>query len=259
MKRTVLSLLAPLLLTATDYSGVRPRGAPKDYPAYDSAGGITIAVALVPASKVQRQFSGNMVKAGYVVFEIAIYPDPGKDVDVSVDDFSMTVGSEPETAHAETPAEVAQRIQPGRRTHPPNLPPRVQVQTEQTVGVTNGGYDPATGRRYPGGVYTSTGVGVGVGDPRGAGPPPAYPTDPGDPRYPDPSARGGGPPPTQGAPQTLRDKLEEKALPEGRTMKTVAGYVYFPQVAPRLKDSSEPYYVIYSGPAGEIRLMVSAK
>jgi hypothetical protein len=257
MKQIVLPMLSAVLLLATDYSGVRPRSAPKDYPAYESAGGITIAAAVVPANKVQHQLSPNMVKAGYTVLEIAVYPDAGKDVDVSADDFSMTVGSNTETSRAATPAEVAQAIEPGRRTNPPRIPGNVQVETTQTVGVTNGGYDPATGRRYPGGVYTSTGAGVGIGDPRGPAPPPA---DPGlDPRYPNHGGGPGGPPVPQGAPQSVRDKLEQKALPEGRTMKAVAGYVYFPEVSPRLKNSTEPYQLIYSGPNGEIRLTVPAK
>jgi hypothetical protein len=54
-------------------------------------------------------------------------------------------------------------------------------------------------------------------------------------------------------------KLEEKALPEGKTVKAVAGYVYFPKVSPRLVNSSEPYHVNYSGPTGQIHLTVPAK
>src|SRR5216683_530428 len=111
MKRIVVTILAAVLLLATDHSGVRPRGAANDYPAYDSAGGITIAAAVVPSGKVQHQLSREMVKAGYTVLEIAIYPGPGKTVDVSTDDFSMTVGSNPEVARAETPSVVAASIE----------------------------------------------------------------------------------------------------------------------------------------------------
>src|SRR6266481_6051771 len=78
MKRLAVTMLTAALLLATDRSGLRPRGAAKDYPAYDSAGGITIAAAVVPASKVQHQLSREMVTAGYTVLEVAIYPDPGK-------------------------------------------------------------------------------------------------------------------------------------------------------------------------------------
>jgi hypothetical protein len=265
MKRIFVPMLAAVLLLATDHSGVRPRGAAKNYPAYDSAGGVTIAAAVVPASKVQHQLSRDMVKAGYTVFEIAVYPDPGKDVNVSADDFSMTVGSNEDAARTETPVVVAASIEADQRMNQPQVPApgRVQINGEQTIGVSTGGRDPATGRRYPGGVYTGTGVGVGVGDPSGRDPQPvdAPPTDPryppGDRRYPDPGI--GGPPVTQAPPRSVREKLEEKALPEGKTVKAVAGYVYFPKVSPRLVNSSEPYYLNYSGPTGQIRLTVPAR
>jgi hypothetical protein len=253
MKRILLPMLAAVLLLATDRPGVRPRGAAKDYPAYDSADGITIAAAVVPAGKVQRQLSREMVTAGYTVLEIAVYPDRGKVVNVSCDDFSMTVGSNTNVARAETSAVVASSIDSDKRMDQPQIPARVLVHGEETIGVSTGGRDPVTGRRYPGSVYTESGVSVGVGDPRVSGPPPADPRyPPGDPRNPDPGVGGAAPP-------SLYDKLEQKALPEGRTMKAVAGYVYFPKVSPRLVNSSEPYRVTYSGPTGEIHLTVPAK
>jgi hypothetical protein len=185
-----------------------------------------------------------MVKAGYTVLEIAIYPDRGKNVNVSSDDFSMTIGSSRNIARAETPAVVASSIDSDKRMDTPHIPPPVQVHGEETIGVSTGGRDPVTGRRYPGSVYTESGVGVGV-DPRGSGP-----------QNPDPGL--GGPAP-QGTPRSIYDRLEEKALPEGRTMKAVAGYVYFPKVSPRLVNSGEPYHVTYQGPAGQIQLTVPAK
>src|SRR5579862_4287567 len=77
MKRIFVPMLVAVLLLATDRPGVRPRGPAKDYPAYDSADGITIAAAVIPAAKVQHQLSREMVKAGYIVLEIAVYPGPG--------------------------------------------------------------------------------------------------------------------------------------------------------------------------------------
>jgi len=245
MRRIFVPMLAAVLLLATDHPGVRPRGAAKDYPAYDSADGITIAAAVVPAGKVQHQLSREMVKAGYTVLEIAIYPDHGKNVNVSSDDFSMTIGSSRNIARAETPAVVASSIDSDKRMDPPHIPAPVQVHGEETIGVSTGGRDPVTGRRYPGSVYTESGVGVGAGNPRG-----------GDPQNPDPGL--GGPAP-QGTPRSIYDRLEEKALPEGRTMKAVAGYVYFPKVSPRLVNSGEPYHVTYQGLAGQIQLTVPEK
>jgi hypothetical protein len=257
MKRIFVPMLAAVLLLATDHPGVRPRGAAKDYPAYDSADGITIAAAVVPAGKVQHQLSREMVKAGYIVLEIAVYPGPGKNVIVSSDDFAMTVGLNPDVTRAETPAVVAASIESDKRMNQPQIPGRVQVHGEETIGVSSGGRDPVTGRRYPGGVYTESSVGVGIGDSRVGDPPPADPRyPPGDPRNPDPGLGGAAP---QGTPPSVYNRLAEKALPEGRTMKAVAGYVYFPKVSPRLVNSSEPYHVTYQGPTGEIHLTVPAK
>jgi len=64
MKRLFLPLLFAVLLLATDHPGVRPRGASKDYPAHETADGITIAAAVVPAGKVQHQLSPAVVRSG---------------------------------------------------------------------------------------------------------------------------------------------------------------------------------------------------
>jgi len=235
MKRIFMPMLAASLLLATDHPGVRPRATAKDYPAYDSADGITIAAAVVPADRVQHQLSRELVKSGYTVLEIAIYPDPGKSLNVSCDNFSMAAGSSQDLARAETPAVVASSIDSDKRMDPPKIPAPVQVHGEETIGVSSGGgRDPVTGRRYPSTVYTESGVGVGVGDPRSPDPAP------------------------QANPRSLYDKLEQKALPEGRTMKPVAGYVYFPKVSPRLANSTEPYNITYQGPTGPIHLTVPA-
>ena len=241
MKRLLVPVLAASLLLATDHSGVRPRRAPKDYPAYESADGITIAAAVVPPDKVQHQLAREIVRSGYTVLEVAVYPGPGKSVNVSCDNFSMTVESSQDVARAETPAVVASSIDSDKRMEEPKIPPPVQVHGEETIGVATGSRDPATGRRYPSTVYTESGVGVGVGDPRGGGPP-----------LPDPGMGGA-------VPQSLYDKLNQKALPEGPTTKAVAGYVYFPRISPRLANSTDPYHITYQGPTGEIHLTVPAK
>jgi len=236
MKRLFLPMLPAVLLLATDHPGVRPRGASKDYPAHETADGITIAAAVVPAGKVQHQLSPAVVSSGYTVLEIAVYPDGGKEVNVSSDDFSMIIGSSRDVARAETPQVVASSIDSDKRMDPPRIPAPVQVHGEETIGVTTGGRDPATGRRYPSSVYTESGVAVGVGEPR----------------YPDPG-------PGRAPPQSVYDKLQQKALPEGRTTKAVAGYLYFPKVSPRLANSTDPYHLTYQGPTEQIHLTIPAK
>lgn len=247
MKRTFIPMLAAVGLLATDHSGVRPRATAKDYPAHDSADGFTIAAGAVPTNKVKGQLSPDLVSAGYTVLEIAVYPDPGNEVDVFAGDFTLRIGPDTTAANPETPVMVARSIEAAKQMDEPKIPSRVPVHGEQTVGVAVGGRDPVTGRRSTG-VYTETGV--SVGNPRGG-----YPADPDDPRYPDPT--WGGTP--SGTPKSLGDKLAEKALPEGKTTKAVAGYVYFPQVSPRLVNSNEPYHLTYKAPTAAIHLTVPAK
>jgi len=249
MKRIFVVALAAVGLLASDHRGVRPRSAAKDYPAYDSADGLALGAVLVPANKVKHQLSPDLVSAGYTVLEIAVYPDSGKEVDVFAGDFTMRIGANTTVANAETPVMVARSIEAAKQMDEPKIPSRVPIHGEQTVGVVIGGRDPVTGRRSTG-VYTETSV--GVGNPRGGYPPQ---TDPGDPRYPDPNWGGTKSPATK----SLGDRLQEKALPEGKTMKAVAGYVYFPAVSPRLVNSNESYHLTYKGPNGNIVLTVPAK
>jgi len=235
MRRVSWIAFAAVAMLASDGPGIRPRAQATDYPAHAAAGGVTIAVAVLPADKVQKLFSADVVKAGYTVMEAAVYPDAGKEIDVSSDDFTLRIGSDPDTARAEPPAVVVVAAAAPDKTPVPQVPGKVTVHTQQTVGYsTGGGYDPATGRRYPGGVYTDTQVGVGVGNPGAGGAPP--------------------PPPAQNRDDRLRQKLEDKALPEGKTAKPVAGYLYFAKATPKLKSLT--FHVIYSGPTGQMDVAV---
>ena len=148
MKRLFVPLLAAVLLLARDHRGVQPRSSGADYPAHGSADGVTIGAVLLPTATVRNQLGREMVKAGYTVLEIAVYPGPGKTVDLSSYDFAMIIGSNPDVVHAERPAVVAASIEADKHTNQPRIPGRVQVYGEQTIGVSSGGRDPATGRRY---------------------------------------------------------------------------------------------------------------
>jgi hypothetical protein len=124
------------------------------------------------------------------------------------------------------------------KNHQTKVPPRLPVDVYGSTGVgyeSGSVYDPVTGRRRNGGVYTSSGVGVGTG-PRASNPPDPAKTD------------------------NDRDQMEQdardKELPQGSTMKPVAGFLYFP-VSSKKKD--EIYELTYDGPSGTQRVNVGRR
>src|SRR5205807_3463977 len=81
------------------------------------------------------------------------------------------------------------------------------VSMARPVGVGYGAgrvYDPATGTQRGGGVYTTAGVGVGIG------------------------SRGNEPGSSEKGRAVMETELSEKGLPEGATAAPVAGFLYFP-------------------------------
>jgi hypothetical protein len=237
------------VLLAGDQPGLIPR-APADYAAHVSDGGATIAASVVPPDQLRKIFSKDLNHAGYLVVELAVFPDAGVSADVTSAEFTMRAGSDPAILTAQTPASIARGDKPTvAKSKPPQLPGNVHVYNTETIGYESGGY----GRR--GGVYTESGVGVGVGNP-GSGVPqggcdPRY-----DPRYgcqPMPAPPNGKAPKDNAA---FRQELEEKALPEGKTSQPVAGYLYFPKPTSKQKDAN--YQLSWYRIAGQVRLSLPA-
>ncbi len=223
------------LLLARDSGGIRPRPAASDYPAHQAAGGLTIAAAVVPADQVGKLFATDLNKAGYLVVEVAVYPDTGNEVDVQSRDFLLRAGSEPATVRAVNAETIASRIDQKNAPKPPSIPGKVNVYTTTTIGYETGGYDPVTGQRRSG-VYTGAGVGVGIGDPPVPPPPPGA-TGPGR--------------------DAIEQELADKGLPQAKTVDPVAGYLYFPKPTSG-KGKSGPYHITYYGEHAQIRLTVPA-
>ena len=134
-------------------------------------------------------------------------------------DFALKLGSG-QTVRAANPAAMGPRRQTS--TPPSTRPSNVDVYT--TVGI---GYESGTDRNGQNrrGVYTETGVAVGVGQPRSPSPP-SYP------------------------PSTVQMELEDFALPEGSTSKVVAGFLYFPTSTKKNVTYDLEYYT----PQGRARL-----
>jgi hypothetical protein len=257
----LLALFAAAVLLAGDHPGIPPR-APTDYAAQQTVPGVTIAGSVVPPEQLKKIFSKDLAHAGYIVLEVAVYPDAGATADFGTAEFTLRVGSDPTILPSLAPGTVAAGEKPTTvsKSKVPQLPGNVHVYTTETIGYESGGY----GRR--GGVYTGTSTTVGVGNP-GSGPV-YYP----DPRGCDPndaSNRNGrgcqpmpmpGPDPGQKRPPKdragLQKELEDKALPEGRTSQPVAGYLYFQR--PSTKEKNPTYQLTWYRVGGDVQLRVPA-
>jgi len=232
MKKLVLVPLAlGALLVHGDTAGIRPRASASDYPSHQNGEGVTLAAAVVPPEQVKKLFTTDLNKLGYIVIEMAVYPDPDKNIEIAARDFMLRVNPEGTTIRPVKASVIAAQLHKKEdpKQVPPELPGHVQVHPTATIGYESGTYN---GRRTSG-VYTGTGVGVGVGEPP-QGPPPA----PGN-KHPDSLS--------------TQVDLEEHALPEGQAHEPIAGYLYFPK--PELKKKSSLDLTWY-GPAGQIRLVL---
>jgi hypothetical protein len=237
MKKLILVSFAIGALLVHGDTGIRPRASASDYPSHQNGEGVTLAAAIVSPEQVKKLFATDLNKLGYIVVEMAVYPDPDKNIEIATRDFMLRVTPEGTTVRAVKASVIAGQLHKKEPTSsvPQQLPGNVSVHPTATIGYESGTYN---GRRQSG-VYTETGVGVGVGNPRMDPPPPA----PGGSKRPDSLS--------------TQVELEEHALPEGQAHEPVAGYLYFPK--PELKKKSSLDLTWY-GPAGQIRLaMPTAK
>ena len=219
-----LRLLLPwwLCLQAGD-TGLTPRGSPADYPVYESTSNSTIAAVRVKSEQVAKTLSTG-IDRNYVVVEVAVYPEGGATVDVQYSDFALRFAGRQETFPV-TPKEASV---PWRENG--GIKDRVQVTTETGVIVATQ-KDPVNGRQTSVGTYER--VGVAVGNP---GPPDQPPPGP------DPSV--------------VEERLQARALPQGKTSKAIAGYVYFPRPPKNPKDNSSTLVYFKDGKSIDLTLPV---
>jgi hypothetical protein len=233
MKSGALIWMAAGVLMARDGQGIRPRPSPNDYPASETASGLTIGAAVIAPEQVKHMFATEL-NNGYIVVEVAVYPGTGQELDLASGDFTMKIGGSGDLLRAASPRAVASVLQ--KKNEPrPSRASDVTVYPSTTIGYESGPrYDPVTGqRRTGGGVYTGAGVGVGVGD--------------SGPQAPRPGS-------TDRDRVTMQQELEDKALPEGKSTQTVAGYLYFPRPTGKAKNAL--YEINYYGTNGKVRVAV---
>ena len=200
---------------------IPPRNSAADYTVSGKSASVEIGVVCVPAAQVKKLLGEDLEKRGFVTFEIGLFPAGANRVDVSPDDFKLRQGKDPSFLRSAPPGLVAETIYPTRNKEP-KIDGNVSVQTTEAIYSSRAG----TGRM--------TGVAVAVGK---------------DPNAPQPPAS-----PSAGKNADLVLLLTESQLPEEKTLRPVAGYVFFPK-PPGGKNAD--FELIYLGMDGQISLKLA--
>jgi hypothetical protein len=202
MKLLAAGLICVTALASDAPRGTVPRATAEKYDAHAEQNGFAIGANLLSASQARKVFATDVDRCCLVV-EVALYPQKDGLTEVSLNDFALRIVGHDIATKPSSAEVVAGKLQ--RRAEPQQPGGRdVVISPTAGVGYETGGIDPITGQRRPGGVVTSSGVGVGVGGPQ---PPKAGSTD---------ADR-----------RTMELELSEKGLPQGNTAAPVSGYLYF--------------------------------
>jgi len=205
--------------------GIPPRGTAEDYPVHQVSGKVAIGAALVTPAQVKKIFGEDLDKRGYVVFEVGVFPIGDTEAEVSPDDFKLRQGKDSAVTRAATPHMVASDVHPQKQPDH-DVPGKVHVYTSDTIGVYKG----SNGQH---GVYTDTSATVTN-----------YPAP-----QPPPSTRSGG-----SNNDALEQRIESESLPDTKTKRDVAGYVFFPKPS---GDKRADYELLYFGMDGQITLKLA--
>ena len=200
MTRTLCASGVLLCLTTLLFAGPKgtvPRSSPLRYAAHSQHDGAAIGAKLLTSDEARNIFTSDVNRC-CVVVEVAVYPRGDKPSDVSANNFDLQVKDTGTAAKPSSPKVIAASLQKKARD-------QRDVTVSPTVGVGRSApiYDPAYGPVAGGGVYTSAGVGVGIG------------------------GRGRQPGSTDQDRSAMETELSEKGLPEGTAAAPVAGYLYF--------------------------------
>jgi hypothetical protein len=208
----IISFAIPLFISTAlaSQNGTVPRSSAAEYPAHTQENGISIGAKLLSAKEVRKTFISNVDRC-CIVLEIALYPNNGKPLKVSLSDFVLRRNVDPGSKPS-SPKVVAASLQ-----HHARSDRDIDVYPSTGIGYSSGTvYDPNTGMpRRAGGVYTQVGVGVGVGS-NGTG---ASDQDR----------------------SVMETELTEKGLSEVPTSEATAGYIYFTAL-PRKKGNYQLQY-----------------
>ena len=198
----LISAFAIMCFASAAFAGPKgtvPRSSAAQYPIHAQRDDISVGAKLLNRQETRKTFVSD-VNSCCSVLEIAVYPEKGKPLNVSLNDFVLRArNTESAATKPSTPGVAAASIQKDAKTGTD-----VAVYPSTGIGYSSGTvYDPATGRRQGGGVYTQSGVGVAIGSPSGPGV-------------------------SDKDRSVMQTELSEKGLPEGSASAPVSGYVYFP-------------------------------
>jgi hypothetical protein len=193
-------------------AGVPPRPTASDYPVHYDTKTATIAAGIVPLNQAGKMFSPEIAKQ-YLIVEVAIYPGSGETIDLKPLLFTLKIGGR--FRNAEQPTDVAAWLgNPKSPDGPASVGGKSTAVTGE-AGVVYGRTIGAANGRSSQSLEAYGGVAVTDG-------PPAPPT----PSQPGPD------------PRVIADTVWNKALPEGQTSPSVAGYLYFPRYAKKRKSDT---------------------
>jgi len=196
-------------------SGTAPRSGATRYQAHAQRSGVDIGARLLSSEEARKTFISDLNQC-CVVVELAIYPAKDAPLNVVLDSLTLRVNGSDAGTRPSSAKVVSGMLQKRARE-------RRDVSVSPTTGIgyeSGTVYDPATGRTRGGGIYTSAGVGVGVG------------------------AAGSDPGSSEKDRAVMETELEEKGLAEGEASHPVAGYLYFP-VTRTKKATYELEYVLH--------------
>jgi hypothetical protein len=217
---------APLLFA--DYQGIPPRAGSADYAAHADSASVSVGASAATSAQVKRVFGWDWT-SHYVLIEVGLYPVPGQQLSVAPRDFMLRVGANSESASPVDAEAILPGPKPMDRTPSAGSSSPVDVRVRETIGYSSG---PGP---YNRGVYTDTQVGVAA-DSRGIpGTPPAASSQT------DRSFE-------------LRRALMDNELPDAKTSKPIAGYLYFPK--PKGMKKGDALELKYYGGAERLTLSV---
>lgn len=219
VRRLLALTVAPLLFA--DYQGIPPRPASTDYAAHADSASVSLGASAATPAQVRKVFGGDWT-AHYLFFEVALYPAAGTQLPVAPRDFTLSVGSGSETLTPLDADEIVAGPKAMSTTPSAGSSSPVDVRVRETIGYSSG---PGPYR----GVYTDSQVGVAA-DSRGTPAPSPVPQS----TQPDKNVE-------------LHRALTDNELPDAKSSKPIAGYLYFRKPKGIKKgDGFELKY--YSGP-----------